>query len=206
MDIRALGEMQTTDPAVPAAPRASHQPLPAVFLGAFASEVNEPDVLAASFADLADVTELVVAAVRNGVLSEREGAEHLRALRLTDANGTLWTVGATSLRWYRKATGRSWKLAVPPEGSDSQCDESSAFALTSVPPEVLRRIGARVPVEQGPAALYGNSASAQAELPAPAPWEYEMGDARQRSAASGVVAPPSLPLLPTLPPLPPLSL
>lgn len=152
-------------------------PAPAVFLGALASEVNEPDVLDPSFAAIADITERVVTAVRTGTVPEVDAAQKLRSLRLTDAAGHQWAVGATSLRWYRKTVDRGWKLAVPPQEADDEARASCTAALAGLPTDFLELIGAvsYTVAETGPS--YAVDPFAVAPAPTGA-WEYEAGDTR----------------------------
>lgn len=158
-----------------------HLPAPAVFLGALASEVNEPDELAPAFVTLADVTERLVAAVRAGSVDEAEAAGHLRSLRLTDSAGAVWTVGATSLRWYRKSE-RGWKLAVPPTVADDAHRQSLSDALDLLPEELLTRLGG-VAAEVGAGGYAADPFATDALAPAKA-WEFELGDDRKISYGS----------------------
>lgn len=156
------------------APTSSHLPAPAVFLGGLASEVNEPDELAPAFATIADVTERIVAAVRAGSLVDTDAAQYLQALRLTDGDGVPWTVGATSLRWYRKGP-RGWKLAVPPTEAEEAHERALADALGAVPAEVLKQLGG-VGASGDEGLSYSADPFAAAAQVAVQPWEYEPGD------------------------------
>lgn len=162
--------------------RPSHVPAPAVFLGALASEVNEPDELAPAFATLADVTERIVAAVRGGHLAERDAAEHLRVLRLTGQDGVAWCVGATSLRWYRRTSDRPWKLGIPPTQADESHEATLAQALAALPAELIAQLGAMA----GQDDTYLADPFAQAAAHTPDAWEYELGDDRRLSYGSEV--------------------
>lgn len=165
----------------PAPQPAVHLPAPAVFLGALASEVNEPDDLGEAFAAIADLTERVVLAVRNGALPEEDGARALRALRLTDASGMQWAVGATSQRWYRKAPERGWKLAVPPPHSDASHQQSLDEALSALPGDLLALLGGGHQASGPEESQYGIDPLASNDLPVPAAWEYEHGDDRRHT-------------------------
>jgi hypothetical protein len=161
-------------------PHAPTGPAPTIFLGALASEVNEPDELPAAFADVARATERVVGAIRAGVVSTAEGAEHLSRLRVTDASGVVWSVGATSLRWYRKTPGRGWKLAAPPSVADEQAVASSAAALEMVPAHLIAD-----PQAPAPATGYGVDAVVDTPVTGPAAWEFEPGEDRFVTRAPG---------------------
>lgn len=170
---RRMSDLQAAPPT-----RMSHVPAPAVFLGALASEVNEPDELDPTFSTLADVTERIVAAVRTGAMAEAVAAEHLQALRLTGQDEVTWTIGATSLRWYRKTPDRNWKLAVPPAEADDHHRSDLARAVADLPADLIPQGEASTSTGYGvdPAVTMGG--------PAPAPWEYEPGD-QQRIYGSG---------------------
>lgn len=159
-------------------PAAAHLPAPSVFLGALASEVNEPDELAAAFATVADVTERIVAAVRAGTLGEVAAAECLQSLRLSDEHGAVWAVGATSLRWYRKDIASRWKLAVPPANPDAAHQPSLDAALGALPASLLAQLGGEGALAGGNLG-YGADPFEDSMLPAPKAWEYEPGDDRR---------------------------
>lgn len=164
---------------MPAPAPAAHSGAPAVFLGALASEVNEPDVLAAPFVTVADLTERVVAAVRGGRLPEAEGAALLAHLRLRDDNGALWCVGATSLRWYRRSPGRTWMLAAPLTSTSPALEDSLRDMLAGVGDAVYALSGPVLP-----AAVFAGAGS-----PAPA-WEFEVGG-EQRARFEAPADPPT---------------
>lgn len=157
-------------------------PAPAIFLGALASEVNEPDELAPAFAGVARAVERIVAAIRAGTVSSEEGAQHLAQLRVTDGSGAVWTVGATSMRWYRKLPGRSWKLAPPPATADEQAVASSAAALDLIPAQY-----ARDPEPGRALDGYGVDTTDLRPARGPAPWEFEPGEDRYVSRSGGQV-------------------
>lgn len=147
---------------------------PSIFLGALASEVNEPDVLPGPFATIAGATERVVAAVRREELPADEAATYLARLRLTDARGCVWTLGATSMRWYRRTPGRpGWRLAAPPARADEQAEASATAAIESVP-DWLRTS----PQDRSITTGYGVDPLGATHLTAPGPWEYEPGEDR----------------------------
>lgn len=163
----------------------ARMPAPAVFLGALASEVNEPDVLDPAFAAIADMTERIVTAVRAGALAEVPAAEHLQVLRLQDSSGVQWAVGATSLRWYRKVPGGVWKLAVPPQSADDAARVSSQAALGAMPTELVAGLAVAPLAAADPEWGYAADPFVSAEATPVAPWEYEMGDDRRLTGYSG---------------------
>lgn len=126
-----------------------------VFLGVMPSEVDEPDAVGEGFAAVAALTEEVVAAWRARALSEDEALVRLSVLRLHDADGTEWVLGATSQRWFQRPPGGSWKLATPPpwEGDAlAQSARDAADALDALDAERLQERPTPAPVAVFPVA------------------------------------------------------
>lgn len=136
------------------------------------SDLDEPMRLPRPFLDL--VSRFGEAKVRydRGHLSKEQYAQVLARLVVAWADGTEWTLGATSGVWYRRFPGLPWVAATPPEGSEEEFDawqrETTGDDLWSVavmgPVAEVRDIGRPVDAAD-PWPVVTDEASAQ-ELPA----------------------------------------
>lgn len=100
-----------------------------VFLGSLRSEVDEPDSLPEPFERLTLVTEGILGAYRRHHLTDVEAAERLRVLRLRGSDGAEWSLGPTSMRWYRRKPGGVWRRAVPTAREDALLTGSADAAI-----------------------------------------------------------------------------
>jgi len=164
-------QVPTADPAAPEPERPSgDQSL--VFLGTLRSEIDEPDELTDSFTHLQLVTEGVLSAYRRGTLNTVEAAVRLRLLRLRGAGGEEWTLGSTSLRWYRRYPGGLWKVTPPPQTEDEVFSASANAAVAAL--TTLGAPGATRPLlpadPSNPGSVVDAPEAAEAARPAVAPW------------------------------------
>lgn len=187
------GPGSNDEPATPEHERGAADQSP-VFLGTLRSEVDEPDELTDSFAHLQLVTEGVLSAYRRGTLDQAEAAVRLRLLRLRGAGGEEWTLGSTSLRWYRRYPGGLWKVTPPPFSEDevfSASADAAVAALTALgAPGAPGAGGAVRPLLPSGAPSLGSVVdaleAAEAARPAVAPWAGAGGRAGGHDVADDV--------------------
>lgn len=149
---------------------------PGLFLGALASEINEPDELAPAFSILMGVTENVLRSYRRGELEENVAAEYLRALCLVDENGLVWRVGASSLRWYRRQDDSTWWFGFPPTEDHDSHQTSLQAALDQVPETFWQ---SQAGDYSDTAGMYGHGLDDGVEQAPVEPWGYAPGGERQ---------------------------
>lgn len=97
-----------------------------VLHGMLVSELDEPTRIPAEFEALLDAYSLARERYIEGVYTQVEYAQALQQLRLTDANGTEWTLGADTGRWFMRLPGSMWEPAVPPAADSSTTYHSAA--------------------------------------------------------------------------------
>ena len=103
-----------------------------VFLGTLRSDLDTPDVLPECFSALASAADTIIERYRTGKLDPAATAALLAELKLSDHESFLWTVGATTRRWYRKVPGGVWRAALPPSSVDPSTDAAAAEMLSRV--------------------------------------------------------------------------
>jgi hypothetical protein len=112
-------------------------------LGTLTSKLDDNTELPALFTDVQEQ----VASIREQLVAEqldqRSAAAVLSTLRIESPDGTLWSMGARTLQWYRKFPSGTWSLAAPPLG-----DCNTAYQLAE---PVVAEVGAPVqPVSDVP--------------------------------------------------------
>jgi hypothetical protein len=95
-------------------------------LGTLRSELDDDAELPELFADVYTQVDDLRTAVQQGSCARETAARTLAHLRIAAPDGTLWSVGAESLVWYRKLPGGSWSRMVPPLGDDHTTYELAA--------------------------------------------------------------------------------
>ncbi len=86
--------------------------------GVLRSELDEPAKLPQAFEQLIEEVGKARHAFERGDLTKVQLAEVLRNLRVVGPDGTEWTMGASSGRWYRRPVGGTWVPSLPPEDED----------------------------------------------------------------------------------------
>lgn len=83
-------------------------------VGILRSELDEPKNLPGPFLDL--ITQIGQArhGYDTGSFTKSQYATVLRGLRIVGPDGTEWTMGATSGRWYCRPVGGAWVPSTPP--------------------------------------------------------------------------------------------
>jgi hypothetical protein len=174
-----------------------------VFLGTLRSEVDDPDELAQPFQLVAMVTEGVLSAYRRRDLTAEEAAQRLAVLRLRTAAGIEWTLGATSLRWYRRLPGGRWVIAVPPREPDGVLIRSVDEALAAL--DALDGAGS-APAGPAPAVAPARQAAPAPTVPQVPTPDVDAGEAhipgRPPANAQPDLEPPATVVDPLAPPAP----
>ncbi len=83
--------------------------------GVLRSELDEPAKLPPAFEQLIEEVGKARHAFERGDLTKVQLAEVLRNLRVVGPDGTEWTMGSSSGRWYRRPVGGTWVPSLPPE-------------------------------------------------------------------------------------------
>jgi hypothetical protein len=83
--------------------------------GVLRSELDEPEKLPRAFEQLIEEIGKARHAFERGDLTKVQLAEVLRNLRVVGPDGTEWTMGSSSGRWYRRPVGGTWVPSLPPE-------------------------------------------------------------------------------------------
>lgn len=116
--------------------------------GVLRSELDEPTRLPLAFEMLIEETNRARHAFERGECTKIQLAEIFQQLRVIGPDGTEWTLGATSGRWYRRPVGGTWVPALPPEDDadgNSYVDQSRSEktkATTDVGDDFLANIDA----------------------------------------------------------------
>lgn len=83
-------------------------------VGILRSELDEPKNLPGPFLDLITQISQARHGYDTGSLTKSQYATVLRGLRIVGPDGTEWTMGATSGRWYCRPVGGAWVPSTPP--------------------------------------------------------------------------------------------
>lgn len=86
--------------------------------GVLRSELDEPEHLPEPFERLIESSSFQRHRFEKGEITKHQLGSELQALRATEADGTEWTLGATSGRWYKRPLGGTWVPAMPPAASE----------------------------------------------------------------------------------------
>lgn len=100
---------------------------PAFFLGTLRSELDTPAEISSEFRNLEIAFAKVLTVYQRGLINKEETGEILTNLRISDSQGTQWTLGATTRRWYKRTLGSSWKVTPPPAAANDPVLEETAF-------------------------------------------------------------------------------
>lgn len=84
-----------------------------LLFGVLPSEFAGPEALSEDLKDFEVTVSQVVGAYQNGTVSPEVCADALSRMVISDHNGMEWTIGATTLRWYRRIPGGDWRSATP---------------------------------------------------------------------------------------------
>jgi len=113
-----------------------NQPYTDVFLGALRSEYDTPNVLPTAFIQLESVVQQLLWRWKKAEITAEITMQAMSDLVLTGQDGVLWTVGASSGRWYRRLPnqGAAWVIASPPPATikDPSWNESLHEAVDKV--------------------------------------------------------------------------
>ena len=95
-------------------------------VGILRSELDEPKNLPGPFLDL--ITQIGQArhGYDTGSFTKSQYATLLRGLRIVGPDGTEWTMGATSGRWYCRPVGGAWVPSTPPSELSQVLSESAS--------------------------------------------------------------------------------
>lgn len=94
-------------------------------VGILRSELDEPKNLPAPFLDLITQISQARHGYDTGSLTKNQYATVLRGLRIVGPDGTEWTMGATSGRWYCRPVGGAWVPSTPPSELSLATDDLS---------------------------------------------------------------------------------
>jgi hypothetical protein len=78
------------------------------------------------------VSDQILRVYRLGKLPPETVMQALSLMRLHDASGAEWSLGATTRRWYRKLPGGAWRVTVPPSTADQVVQAGVHDALDGV--------------------------------------------------------------------------
>lgn len=101
------------------------------FLGMLRSGLDDADGLPAPWSNVPRLVEQVVSARAAGRLSDVTAWETLAQVRVMQSDGTVWTVGAQSARWYRRVGDGVWVPASPPPTVDDPSVHASVSAAAA---------------------------------------------------------------------------
>lgn len=110
---------------------------PGVFLGMLRSDLDDTDALPAPWSGIPPLVERVVNARAAGKLSDVEALETLAQVKVVQSDGSVWMVGAQSLRWYRRLAGGLWSPSPPPRDTDDPAVHASASAAATAVADAL---------------------------------------------------------------------
>ena len=85
-------------------------------LGTLRSDLDEAPDIHPAFVALSAAFQSVRLAYTEGRISGEYAATIMKDLRLDGSDGSTWTIGATSTRWYRRRPAAGWELCSDPEG------------------------------------------------------------------------------------------
>lgn len=115
-----------------------------VFLGVLRSEFDSADEVAALFARAEELTESVLDAWVDDVVSAADAATVLAAGVLVTGGGVRWVMGATTRRWYRKDSGdHPWRVAAPPAVLDAGDERAVSVTVEAFASAVAALLGGR---------------------------------------------------------------
>jgi hypothetical protein len=126
--------------------------------GTLRSELDEPAVLPAAFADLAARISWLQSEYESGRLTRSAFADALDTAKVGHTDGSLWTVGVSSGQWYRKIPGgRGWEAALPPDGDITTRSQAAAVADEAAPvvPQWMEQ-SVPLPAVSGPDVVNGD--------------------------------------------------
>lgn len=103
-----------------------------MFLGSLRSDLDDEIHLHESFARLQSAAAAVRAAYLTNRLSALDAANAFQSLRLVARDGTEWTVGPSSTRWYNRRSGGTWSPAPPPSEQEPADGEQPVWLSQSV--------------------------------------------------------------------------
>jgi hypothetical protein len=112
---------------------------PATF-GALPSEFDTPERVAASFSTVLSAVSDLVYAYQTGKVTSEAAGRVLSDVLITDDSNIEWTVGASTLRWYRRLPGGAWRVASPPEQDQGQSSTLSAEASVNAIGKILSTV------------------------------------------------------------------
>ena len=84
-----------------------------LLFGVLPSEFAGPEELSEDLKDFEVTVSQIVSAYQSGIVSADACAGALSRMVISDHNGMEWTIGATTLRWYRRIPGGDWRSATP---------------------------------------------------------------------------------------------
>lgn len=86
-----------------------------LFLGGIAMDATSvQDPLPPAFADMVEMAAELLQAYATHAIRNDELAELLKRLRVRDSEGGEWTIGASSMAWYRRTPGLPWSRSNAP--------------------------------------------------------------------------------------------
>lgn len=86
------------------------------YLGSLRSEFDDDLVLDSSFEKLLIEFEKVRLAYINHKLNDIDAANLFKKLSITASDGSEWTLGASTKRWFRRFSGSMWEYSPAPNG------------------------------------------------------------------------------------------
>lgn len=105
---------------------------------------------------VADVAGQVISLWMRAKLDRDKAHQALAALVVVEADGTAWSLGATTRRWFRRVPGGEWRLARPPADTASlvepaaQAVEAALWLLGVNPGTVTEDATEAAPLDEAP--------------------------------------------------------
>lgn len=158
--------------------------------GALRSELDEPSRLPSAFEQLIEQAGQARHSFERGALTKIQLASVLQGLRVVAPDGTEWTMGATSGRWYRRPVGGTWVPALPPESEDESNASFSHGGETSHDnDDLLANIDAML---RGGVDLFDDSYQAAVPTESVSPWPTVQSGPSQAAPVSFQPSPSSV--------------
>ena len=105
--------------------------------GVLPSEFSSPETLSKDFKDFEATVSQLVTAYQYGVIEPAATAAALSEMIVIDHNGMQWTLGATTMRWYRRIPGGDWRNATPSTNDSGESVKETVRAAKAVATQAI---------------------------------------------------------------------
>mgnify|MGYP006158192475 FL=1 len=105
--------------------------------GVLPSEFSAPATLSEDFKDFEATVSQLVTAYQYGVIEPAAAAAALSEMIVIDHNGMQWTLGATTMRWYRRIPGGDWRNATPSANDSGESVKETVRAAKAVATQAI---------------------------------------------------------------------